>query len=40
MEGQVVWESNEHSSALLDLFNTARERASGIDDILDDLLED
>ena len=38
--GRVVWESNEHSPALLDLFNTAREQASGIDDILDDLLSD
>lgn len=38
--GRVVWESNEHSTALLDLFNTAREQASGIDDILDDLLSD
>ena len=38
--GQVIWESNEYSPALLDLFNTAREQASGIDDILDDLLSD
>lgn len=38
--GRVLWESNEHSPALLDLFNTAREQASGIDDILDDLLSD
>lgn len=39
-EGRVVWESNESSPALLDLFNTAREQAAGIDDILDDLLND
>lgn len=38
--GRVVWESRESSPALLDLFNTAREQASGIDDILDDLLGD
>ncbi len=38
--GRVVWESNEYSPALLDLFKTAREQASGIDDILDDLLGD
>lgn len=39
-QGRVVWESNEYSPALQDLFNTAREQASGIDDILDDLLGD
>ncbi len=39
-EGKVIWEANEYSPALLDLFNTAREQASGIDDLLDDLLED
>jgi hypothetical protein len=38
--GRVVWESNNPSPALLDLFNTAREQASGIDDIFDDLLND
>lgn len=38
--GRVVWELRESSPALLDLFNTAREQASGIDDILDNLLED
>lgn len=38
--GRVVWESRESSPALVDLFNTAREQASGIDDILDNLLED
>lgn len=39
-KGRVVWESKEFSPALLDLFNTAREQAAGIDDILDDLLSD
>lgn len=39
-KGRVVWELNEYSPALLDLFNTAREQAAGIDDILDDLLSD
>lgn len=39
-KGRVVWESKEYSPALLDLFNTAREQAAGIDDILDDLLSD
>jgi len=38
--GRVVWESRESSPALFDLFITAREQASGIDDILDNLLED
>jgi hypothetical protein len=38
--GRVVWENQERSPALLDLFNTAREQASGIDDILDNLLDD
>jgi hypothetical protein len=37
---RVVWESSEYSPALRDLFNTARKQASGIDDILDDLLGD
>ena len=39
-EDRVVWESDSASQALYDLFNLAREKASGIDDILDDLLED
>lgn len=37
---RVVWETTEYSQALRDLFNTAREQASGINDILDDLLRD
>lgn len=36
--GRVVWELNEYFPALLDLFNTAREQASGINEIIDDLL--
>lgn len=35
---RVVWELAEYFPALLDLFNTAREQASGVNDILDDLL--
>jgi len=38
-QDRVIWESDEYSQALLDLFNTAREQASGIDNILDDLLD-
>ena len=37
--GRVVWESGEHLPSLLDLLSTAREQASGIEDILDDLLD-
>jgi hypothetical protein len=39
-EDRVIWEANEASPALLDLYKTAREQAAGIDDILDDLLGD
>lgn len=39
-KGRVVWESVENSPALLDLFNSAREQAAGIDDILNELLDD
>jgi hypothetical protein len=35
---RVVWEANEYFPALLDLFNTAREKAAGLDDILNDLI--
>ena len=35
---RVVWELDEYFPALLDLFNTAREQASGVNDIIDDLL--
>lgn len=37
---RVIWESQEQIPALTDLFNTAREQAAGIDDLLDDLLGD
>ena len=37
---RVVWESGEYSPSMLELFNVAREQASGIDDIFDDLLND
>ena len=39
-DGKVIWKLNEDFLALRDLFNTAREQASGIDDILDDLLNE
>lgn len=35
---RVVWELDEYFPALLDLFNTAREQASGVNDVIDDLL--
>ncbi len=38
--GKVTWESREYSPALQSLYETAREDASGIDNILDDLLND
>ncbi|MBU3009270.1 hypothetical protein [Cobetia amphilecti] len=37
-KGGVVWEYSEKSIALNNLFDLAREKASGIDEILDDLL--
>jgi len=37
---KVIWESNEYSPALQSLYETAREDASGINDILDNLLND
>jgi len=39
-QDRVVWELEERSPALYDLFKTAREQASGIGNLLDDLLED
>lgn len=36
---RVIWESTQYSPALKDLFDTAREQASGINGILDDLLD-
>jgi hypothetical protein len=38
-QNRVVWEMNEHSPALLDLMNTIREKESGINDLLDDMLD-
>lgn len=38
-QGRVIWQANEKSPALFDLYNTAREQASGINDIIDDLLD-
>ncbi len=39
-EDRVIWEANETSPALVDLYKAAREQAAGIDDILNDLLGD
>ncbi len=39
-QGRVTWEAKENLLSLYDLFNIAREQASGIDDILDNLLDD
>lgn len=38
-DDRVVWESNEYTPMLLSLFNLAREQASGLNDIFDDLLD-
>jgi len=38
--GRVVWEISEFSPALADLFNTAREQVSGINDLINGLLDD
>jgi hypothetical protein len=35
---RVVWKASEYFPALLDLFNIAREKAAGLDDILNDLI--
>lgn len=37
---KVVWEFEDRSPALYELFNTAREQASGIGSLIDDLLDD
>jgi len=34
----VIWEANEYFPELLDLFNVAREKSAGLEDILDDLI--
>lgn len=39
-EDRVLWESPHASSALYDLFETARKKVANIDGILDDLLSD
>lgn len=39
-EGRVIWELDEIFPALYDLFISAREQASGIDDIFDEVLGD
>lgn len=38
--GNLIWEYDEGSTMLFNLFELAREQSSGIDDILDDLLND
>ncbi len=37
-EGRVLWETPRYSSALADLFETARRKVSNVDGILDNLL--
>lgn len=39
-EERVLWESTRYSSALADLFETARRKVANVDGILDDLLKD
>ncbi len=39
-QGRILWEYKERSSALVNLFEAAREQASGINNILDNLLEE
>lgn len=39
-QDRVLWESSMHSPGLVDLFNTVREKSAGIDELLDDLLDD
>lgn len=39
-QGRVIWEANSYFPKLLDLFNLAREKASGLDDILGDIIDD
>lgn len=40
IEGRVLWETPYQSSALFDLFETARKKVANIDDIINDLLVD
>ena len=39
-KGRVIWELNQSSPALRDLFNTARLQAAGIDDLLGEMVDD
>lgn len=39
-QDRVLWETTQHSPVLKDLLNTVREKTAGIDDLLDDLLDD
>lgn len=39
-EGRALWETARYSSALADLFETARRKVSNVEGILDDLLKD
>ncbi|EDF9812424.1 TPA: hypothetical protein ACU94I_001054 [Klebsiella aerogenes] len=36
---QILWESDEQGQAINDLYSTVTEQASGIDDLLNDLLD-
>lgn len=38
--GQILWEYEERSPAVINLFEAAKEQASGINDILNDLLDE
>lgn len=38
-EGRILWETPGYSSALADLFETARKKVANVDGIMDDLLE-
>ena len=40
MHRRVLWETTQRSSALSDLFSTARRKVANIDEILDDLLNE
>ena len=39
-EGRVLWEMPRYSSALVDLFETARRKVANVEGIIDDLLSD
>ena len=38
--GTVLWETSRYSSALMDLFDTARRKVANVDAIIDDLLDE